>query len=431
MSHRALQRLRKEREQDQFLLGFHEDNNDDSDDDDDEQSSEDEGDTNMKYPSNPFAAAAMMDDDSDDDDNGVDSSVSGGDTNNDSIIKDKTRDVPTTTTIQARNNEKYPPPKKSSVDDDIENLDELLEQYKLKDEENFDGTATNNDGSNESTKQEVYSYYDIITSNIDSRDLDIDYVMRTSLMGGTNYNEGNDSNPSRTTARRGGNRQAPLFGPPRDNWARPAHYVGGGIGMRTYDDDTDNQKQQLPWPYCDMKLDDDRCPPQTKWFKFIYSDSYQRDVQDFETIKASGDANALGMFIAHHPFVVEALLQFSLVLYQMNQRQEGLSLLKRALWVFECASLNSFLKVDEQRTAFMDNNVKENTNFFSSLFRLIRVSYVAGLTRTSLATSRLLLSLDPLRDPMNILLAVDHFALLSNTDQCNEWLVEFVESKKV
>ena len=420
MSHRALQRLRKEREQNQSLPEVHEDD----DSDDDEESSEDEVDTNMKKPSNAFAAAAMMEDDSDDDSDDDDDSSSGGATNHDSTIKGERRDVPSTT--QSRNNEKKPPAVKSSVDDDIENLDELLEQYKLQD----DGTATINDGSNEPTKQEIYSFYDVITSNIDSRDLDIDYVMRTSLMGTTN-NEGNNNNPSRTTARRGGNRQAPVFGPPRDNWPRPAHYVGGGIGMRTYDDNKDNQKQQLPWPYCDMKVDDDRCPPQSKWFKFVYSDSYQRDVQDFETIKASGDANALGMFIAHHPFVVEALLQFSLVLYQMNQRQEGLSLLKRALWVFECASLNSFLKVDEQRTAFMDYNVKENTNFFSALFRLIRVSYVAGLTRTSFATSRLLLSLDPLRDPMNLLLAMDHFALLSNTDQCNEWLIKFVESKKV
>mmetsp|Transcript_8461 Transcript_8461/g.15309 ORF Transcript_8461/g.15309 Transcript_8461/m.15309 type:complete len:315 (-) Transcript_8461:83-1027(-) len=32
---------------------------------------------------------------------------------------------------------------------------------------------------------------------------------------------------------------------------------------------------------------------------------------------------------------------------------------------------------------------------------------------------------------MNVLLAVDHFALLCNEDSCNHWLVDFVESKKV
>jgi hypothetical protein len=200
------------------------------------------------------------------------------------------------------------------------------------------------------------------------------------------------------------------------------------MGMVAYD--TAQRTPSIPWPYSEMKAGDERCPEPQRWFLFTYSDSYERDRQDLERVKMSGDPNALALFIAHHPFVVEALLQLSSVLYQTNNSHEGLSLLKRALYTFECASLNSFLQV-EDRLGFMDHEQTENELFFSALFRLIRVSHIAGLPRASLATSRFLLSLDPLRDPMGVLLSMDHFALISNSISNDQWLVSFVESDKV
>lgn len=62
-----------------------------------------------------------------------------------------------------------------------------------------------------------------------------------------------------------------------------------------------------------------------------------------------------------------------------------------------------------------------------------RVTHIESfsLARASLAVSRYVLSLDPLRDPMGVLLALDHFALLSNSEVNDRWLVAFVESHKV
>jgi len=62
-----------------------------------------------------------------------------------------------------------------------------------------------------------------------------------------------------------------------------------------------------------------------------------------------------------------------------------------------------------------------------SLVEFLRCS----LPRASLAVSRFLLSLDPLRDPMGVLLALDHFALLSHSETNDQWLVDFVESGKI
>lgn len=382
MSHRAIRRLRQERD---GLLSP------DGDDGNEEESDEEED-----LPKSGFAFM-MADDDDDDEDS---SSSSDSDSEPVKTAPKAERQAPAASTEDEENEE-----------DPAEDLDALLEEFKMKDDDAEFGP----DGRDEKTS----SYYDIITSNIELRGLDIDFVMRTSLLGS---NE--DTAPARN--RRG--RHTSVFGPARDNWPRPPHYVGGGMGMVTYE--TAERPPAIPWPYSEMKAGDERCPEPHRWFLFNQSDSYERDREDFERIKGSGDPNALALFIAHHPFIVQALLQLSTVLYQMNQSQEGLSLLKRALYTYECASLNSFLQVDE-RLGFMDCEQPVNELFFAALFRLVRVSHIAGLPRASLAASRFLLSLDPLRDPMGVLLALDHFALISNNESNDQWIVDFVESNKV
>jgi hypothetical protein len=401
MSHRALQRLRQER-QPEILTSL----DDDSDYDDD-----DEEDQHEPKKTNVFGAAMFNDDSSNSssDDDSVEDSVDDLNPKNDVGIRCSVNEehIPFDVDVDVQ----------ADVDADVENLDELIKEYKIQDETQEETIATIDD-------EQSSFYYGVIMSGIEVRDLDIDFVMRTSLLGGSTESSGPGSSSSRR-------RQNTLFGPPRDNWPRPPHYVGGGIGMRSCEEvSSSSSGQVLPWPYCDMKEKDLRCPSPQNWFEFIYSDSYQRDYRDLETIIASGDPNNLALFVAHHPFVVEALLQLSTVMYQMNQSQEGLPLLKRSLWVFDNIVPKSFMDV-KNRSAFMDYQKHGNKQFFATLFRLIRVSYVAGLTRTSLAAAQLLLSLDPLRDPMNVLLSIDHFALMCNTDSCNTWLVDFVESKRV
>jgi Transcriptional repressor TCF25 len=53
------------------------------------------------------------------------------------------------------------------------------------------------------------------------------------------------------------------------------------------------------------------------------------------------------------------------------------------------------------------------------------------LTRSALALSRYILSLDPLRDPTGVLLALDHYALASDEVVYDQWLVELVESDSI
>jgi len=158
---------------------------------------------------------------------------------------------------------------------------------------------------------------------------------------------------------------------------KPPNYVGGGIGMTTYDD---HGPRPLPWPYNDsvgeQKGHVTAWTNEKRWFKFMHSDSYQKDLEDYEQIQASGDFNSLVLFVIHHPFVTDALLQLSTILYQTNHSQEGLSLLRRCLWIYESSSLLSFAR-QLDGGSFMDADHHENSTYFQGLLKLVKVSNIA------------------------------------------------------
>lgn len=368
MSHRAIQRLREERNEALVSQGSHSDSDDEEEDDNNNNN-------------NQRGAFGFLDDSSSDDSSSAESS------DREEVSEtQKVKEVESLSRIKKA--------------DDTEDLDALLEEFKIQDEvpQAADKVVS---------PAESFSWFEIITGEMDVRDLDFDFVMRSSLL-------------SSSSNRR--NRQF-TFGPPKDGWPRPPSYIAGGIGFLSYDKDS----PQLPWPYCDMKEGDDRCPVAKSCFQLLFSDSYSRDCQDYRRVCDTGDANMLAVFLTHHPFSIECLLQLSSVCYQTNQSQEGLSLLQRALYVFEAAFPNSFKK----HFGFMDYDIANNSLFFLTLSRMVRVCHVAGLPTGALAFSRLLLSLDCLRDPMNTLILIDHFCLLKNTHDDDLWLVKFFESEKV
>ena len=257
-----------------------------------------------------------------------------------------------------------------------ENLDALLEEFKEHDDQKQSATGDGDDEGNADLLEASTSFQELL-AGMDVRDLDVDYVMRTSLLSAEPAAVENN-NPSTRPKRR--NRQVFLFGNPRDlnlNTVKPPHYVGGGIGMSTYDRESDNTQRNIPWPYSgvddSLLIDNDTMSiwqDRRRWFTFLYADSYEKDCQDFRRIQESGDMNALVLFVAHHPFVVEALVTLGLMLYQVNQAQEGRTFLRRSLWVYESATLPSFSsRVSEHQSFLMDCDQPENKTYFDALFR--------------------------------------------------------------
>lgn len=392
MSVRALRRLREEREATLRQDGIEEEDSDSEDDDA-------TGKAGMAFTFKDDSESSGDDGEGDEEEIGEDNDAE----ENDEWEVSPQRETQSDQTVQQTS---------ASIREDtkVEDLDALLAEFEFHDK----GIILEN------TKlAPKSSFFQVITSSVDPRDLDFDYVMRTTLLGG--------SEAAETSSRR--SRNAFLFGPPRDGWQKPPHYVGGGIGMTSYDQDP----YDLPWPYQTVQRDDDNelaWSNRKQWYTFMYSNTYTKDLEDYKRIQESGDANALAMFVSHHPFVTEALMQLAAVLYQTNQSQDGLSLIRRTLWIYESSSLMGFSPHKDQ-SCFMDKDRKENAVFFMALFRLMQVSSIAGCIRTSLAVSRFLLAMDPLRDPMGVLLIMDCFALQTMSDEYCQFVIEIVESLKI
>ena len=299
-----------------------------------------------------------------------------------------------------------------------EDIDALVSEFQEKDlmEEAGDFDDDDDDDDDDDTTKKLSStnptnatLLDIIVTNIDIRDFDYQYTMRTSILQWNHDNEPPQSRGAGGTLNTGGRPHYHLFGPPMDGWIRPPRYVGGGMGMFSYDDrhingsstsrrgrggdDDDNDASIVPpWPYhhphdpdvssASFSWPTIRFNPK-RWCTFQRADQAKRDVQDYFSIQQNnGDINMLIMFIAHHPYVPEALLQLSNVLYQTNHTAEGYAMLRRCLYVFETSFHINFINhiiVLQERTYLMDMyHRNENRIFFQALFRYIQISHIAG-----------------------------------------------------
>ena len=249
-----------------------------------------------------------------------------------------------------------------SVDDEAEkevdeDLDALISEFQSQDTEAVPAAR----------KQLAarVSPYSSLVQNLDVRDLDMEQSLRLALLEGL-HDE--DSTAQLPASRNHNNKRLFFFGPSREQWPKPPSLVGGGMGIKSYAE----TGQMMPWPYS-SEADPSR------WFQIVYSDDYQRDARDFEYIENSGDANALVQFVCHHPYHCAALLQLSHVLYQTDRSQQGLSLLRRCLWVLESSFGYTLAREHFQgNLAFMDATLETNQTFFQAVSKLMQVAYIAG-----------------------------------------------------
>ncbi len=118
-----------------------------------------------------------------------------------------------------------------------------------------------------------------------------------------------------------------------------------------------------------------------------------------------------------------------MILYYVNDRGRGSDLLRRCMYLYETALPSTVMppittnsndvdnnskndnNLDAEKEILIDIDRKPNSELFSTLFRIMQTSGMTGLYANALAVGRFLLSLDPLRDPMGVLLILDYYAL--------------------
>ncbi|CAM9753416.1 unnamed protein product [Scytosiphon promiscuus] len=264
----------------------------------------------------------------------------------------------------------------------------------------------------------------------DPRCLKLDQELRRKFGGGDRENgaaAGARGGRARRTRRgmmlaRGGNNSVSasltlkrlVVSSPKEDWPKPPSFVGGGLGMKKCEGGAPSYLP--PW-----QADAHRG---AEWFVFERSGSLEQLHRKFEAIQSMHDPNLLASFASRAPYHADALLQLGMVFAHTGQMDRASEFVGRCLYVLESAATESFRPMEG--ACRLDATLDVNKTYFAAMFRHMQMSGMVGGSRTALEVGRLLLSLDPIGDPMGCLLALDSHALASRQ---GEFLLDLHGSK--
>ncbi|KAJ7986192.1 hypothetical protein DPEC_G00348230 [Dallia pectoralis] len=148
-----------------------------------------------------------------------------------------------------------------------------------------------------------------------------------------------------------------------------------------------------------------------QYFTFEHSRDYQQVQFKFLDAVESMDPNNIVALLQINPYHIDCLLQLSDVCRIQEDQEMARDLIERALYSFECAFHPVFSLASG--TSRLDYRRPENRAFFLALYKHMMFLERRGCPRTALEYCRLILSLDPDRDPLCMLLLIDFLSLRS------------------
>ncbi|KAK2589094.1 hypothetical protein KPH14_001922 [Odynerus spinipes] len=166
-----------------------------------------------------------------------------------------------------------------------------------------------------------------------------------------------------------------------------------------------------------MKSDDN-----IQYFVYEHDPSYRQIQSKFLEAVESSNPESLVSIINTHSYHVDTLLQLAELCKLSEDLPMAVEFTERALYCLECAFHPSF-NVTTARCR-LDYRKQLNRALFITLFK--HLTFVGGRAcyRTSLEFCKLLLALDPQRDPLATVLFIDFYALRARE---HEWFVDFCD----
>lgn len=159
-----------------------------------------------------------------------------------------------------------------------------------------------------------------------------------------------------------------------------------------------------------------------QYFVFVHSPAYRQVQEKFLVAVENPNPEIIISIINANPCHVDSLLQFSDVCKFNEDLQMAAELVERAVHCLECA----FHPLFNITTGNCRLNYKHQANraLFLALFK--HLTFIGGRAcyRTSLELAKVLLSLDPVGDPMAIVLSMDLYALRARE---YEWFIDFCD----
>jgi hypothetical protein len=200
-----------------------------------------------------------------------------------------------------------------------------------------------------------------------------------------------------------------IFGQPSEDWMRPPSYSAGGFGMQRLSQRSNNSsgkgknvQPQIP------------AGKGIELFSFSWSQDYAFLCAQYEYIQATEDANLLVMFLAHFPYFHVGLVQLALIYARAGQLQKAAQLTRRALYGFECATLESMKPRGigpgraQSSVCRMDPAQDENADYFATLLVHMRICGALGCATVAAELCRYQLWLCPQDSAHGLLLVLDH-----------------------
>ncbi|CAF1066332.1 unnamed protein product [Adineta steineri] len=147
------------------------------------------------------------------------------------------------------------------------------------------------------------------------------------------------------------------------------------------------------------------------YFQFEYDKDYQRlQIQFFDHVDQHNLQGIMDI-LRHHPYHIDALIHLSDVSRMQDDTPTAVDLIERALYSFQ-QSFHPLFSITRGECR-LEYRIQENRSFFISLFKHIIYIGERGCSRTALEFCKVLLSLDPIDDPLAIVLLLDYYAIRS------------------
>ncbi|XP_058058996.1 ribosome quality control complex subunit TCF25 [Anopheles bellator] len=158
------------------------------------------------------------------------------------------------------------------------------------------------------------------------------------------------------------------------------------------------------------------------YFAFEHSPAYRQLQQKFLDAVETMDSENIIRVIKQHPYHVDSLIQMSELCTMSEDHAMSSELIERALLALE-SSFHTMFSLT-QGNCRLDYRRQENRALFIVLFKHAQHLESRACSRTALEVAKLILSLDPVNDPLAMILIVDYYAIRAKQ---YEWLVNLYD----
>lgn len=158
------------------------------------------------------------------------------------------------------------------------------------------------------------------------------------------------------------------------------------------------------------------------YFAFEHSPSYRLIQQKFLNAVESMDSDNIIKIINQHPYHVDSLIQLSELCKMSEDHAMASELIEHALLALE-SSFHTMFSLT-QGNSRLDYRRQENRALFITLFKHSQYLESRACSRTALEVAKLILTFDPINDPLAIILIIDYYAIRAKQ---YEWLAQLYD----